>query len=333
MPAAPLLAGGAEKGFLRLSKFETNSAPGLRRRVFFVEVSVMRKLKSTLRRPGFMAGLTILFVAALSGVEAWAQNNLQLETIRKIRANSEPTFGTWVYLKDASITEMLAAEGLDWMIIDMEHTALDVEAVQSLIVPLKETKCVPIVRPPKKDEGVIDRLLDAGVLGILFPFIDSKKAAEQAVRAVKYPPRGIRGMGYSRAQRWGAKVEEAIKLSDEGTLVTLLVESKEGAANIDSILSVPGVDAVEIGTWDMSGSFGVPGQFEDERVKKARMRIEEACRRKNMPIISWALDEEQVAKAYHAGSRMISLAGDADFIWRGARRLLGEARRAASSVK
>ncbi len=230
----------------------------------------MPDLKNAMARPARMVGLIFLCVAALSVVGARAQNDLQLETIRKIRANREPTFGTWVYLKDPSITEMLAAEGLDWMIIDMEHTLLSVEAVQSLIVPLKYTKCVPIVRLPKMDEGVIDRLLDAGVLGILFPFIDSRKAAERAVRAVKYPPRGVRGMGYSRAQMWGAKVDETIRLADEGTLVALLVESKEGAANIDSILGVPGVDAVEIGTWDMSGSFGVPGKFEDERVQTGK---------------------------------------------------------------
>jgi 2-keto-3-deoxy-L-rhamnonate aldolase RhmA len=293
----------------------------------------MPDLKNAMARPAGMAGLIFLSVAALSVVGARAQNDLQLETIRKIRANREPTFGTWVYLRDPAITEMLAAEGFDWLIIDMEHTPLSVEAVQSLIVPLTSTKCVPIVRLPKMDEGVIDRLLDAGVLGILFPFIDSRKAAERAVRAVKYPPRGVRGMGYSRAQMWGARVDEAIKRADEGTLVTLLVESKEGAAAIDSILGVPGVDAVEIGTWDMSGSFGVPGKFDDERVRRARTRIEEACRRKNIPIISWALDESQAAEAYRAGSRMISVAGDADFIWRGARKLLGEARRAASAAR
>jgi 2-keto-3-deoxy-L-rhamnonate aldolase RhmA len=184
----------------------------------------------------------------------------QLETIKRIK-NNESTFGAWIYLKDPAVTEMIAEAGYDWVIVNMEHGNLNEDLAQALIVPLKGTKCVPIVRVFSKDSDLIKKVLDTGALGIMVPQIDTKQDAEKVVRAVKYPPQGIRAMGYGRAERWGQKAESYYQQANDFTLVILTVESKEGISNIQEIVNVPGVDVVSPGTYDLSGSLGVPGQL------------------------------------------------------------------------
>src|SRR5581483_9831981 len=95
---------------------------------------------------------------------------MQLETIRRIK-NNEPTFGAWIYLKDPAVTEMIADAGYDWVIVNMEHGNLNEDLAQTLLVPLKGTKCVPIVRVFGKDPDLIKKVLDTGALGIMVPQI------------------------------------------------------------------------------------------------------------------------------------------------------------------
>ncbi len=242
------------------------------------------------------------------------QNEQQIETARKIRANQEPTFGTWVYLKDPAITEMLAHAGYDWVIIDMEHSNLDEDLVQSLVVPLIASKTVPIVRLPEVNQGLINKLLDTGVQGILVPFITSKQDAEDAVRYSKYPPQGNRGIGYGRSQGWGGRVQEYLEIANEAIVVGVIIETREALENVDEIVTVPGLDFVLAGTFDLSGALGVLGQFDHPRVAEAKKRIEEACKRNHVATVSWSLDQEGVSRAIKNGSNLITLAGDVDWL-------------------
>ncbi|MDA2925630.1 aldolase/citrate lyase family protein [Acidobacteria bacterium AH-259-G07] len=274
--------------------------------------------------PGLL-GIGLLMVASLQG-----QSDEQMEVVRKIRENREPTFGTWVYLKDPAITEMLADAGLDWMIIDMEHGNLNEDLVQSLVVPLKGTKCVPLVRIPELDRGIINKLLDTGVQGILVPFVYSKEDAQKAVRYAKYPPQGDRGIGYARAQGWGQKVQSYLGKANDAVLIGLIIETKEALDQIDEILEVPGIDFILPGTYDLSGALGVIGQFDHPLVLKAKEKIEKACKRKNIALASWAMGKEGIEKAIKEGSNFVALAGDVDWIGQGVGNLLKAAQEVTS---
>src|SRR6058998_988578 len=109
---------------------------------------------------------SILFLLSFTVLPLLGQNAQQLETIKKIK-NNEITFGTWVYLKDPTITELMARAGFDWLILDMEHGVMNEEMIQSLIMPLNGSKCVPIVRPWKNDVDVIGKVIDTGAMGII----------------------------------------------------------------------------------------------------------------------------------------------------------------------
>ena len=261
-----------------------------------------------------------------------AQSSEQMEIVQKIRDNKEPTFGTWLYLKDPAIPEMFADEGFEWFLIDMEHGNLDEDMIQTLILPLKNSGCVPLVRVPKNDRHQINKLLDVGIMGVMFPWVDTKEDAERAVKSVKYPPLGYRGMGYARAQGWGARWNEYVADANESTLVILIIESKEGVENVDEIVEVPGIDAILTGTWDLAGNLGLIGQFDHPKVLEGKDKIQQACARKNIAFISWASDEKSIRDAIAEGSNMVALEGDVDVIWGSARRLMRDARRATGKA-
>ena len=267
----------------------------------------------------------LLWVTSAAFALAQAQNQMQLETIKKIRRN-ELTFGTWIYLKDPAITEMMSHSGFDWMIIDMEHGILNEDLVQSLIVPLIDTKCVPLVKIYKNDLDIINKVLDTGIQGIVVHMVSTKEDAEKAVKACKYPPLGRRDMGYARAQGWGQKEKQYLKIANDAMVVVIIIETKEGVQNIDEILEVPGIDVVAVGEFDLSAALGVLGQIDNPLVLNATRRVEEACKKKNINFASWANDKAEIEEAIKRGSNFVELAGDADLIWRGSESLLKAAR-------
>jgi 2-keto-3-deoxy-L-rhamnonate aldolase RhmA len=259
------------------------------------------------------------------------QTTMQLEIIKRIKHN-QPTFGAWIYLKDPAVTEMIAEAGCDWVIINMEHGNLNEDLAQSLIVPLKGTGCVPIVRVFGKDPDLIKKVLDTGAMGIMVPQIDTKQDAERVVKAVKYPPLGTRAMGYGRAERWG-QAECYYRQANDFTLVILTIESKEGISNIQKIVNVPGVDVVSPGTYDLSGSLGVPGQFDHPRVERAKRTLMEACRKKNMNMGTDADTSQAIRAKLKEGWRFLAVTEDTRLIWQGAENILVEAKKSTASME
>jgi 2-keto-3-deoxy-L-rhamnonate aldolase RhmA len=252
------------------------------------------------------------------------QTSKQLDIIKRIKSN-QLTFGAWIYLKDPAVTEMIAEAGYDWVIINMEHGNLNEDLAQALIVPLKGTGCVPIVRVFGKDPDLIKKVLDTGALGIMVPQIETRQDAEKVVKAVKYPPEGTRAMGYGRAERWGQD-ESYYQRANAFTLVILTVESKEGINNIDEIVGVRGVDVVSPGTYDLSGSLGVPGEFDHPQVIAAKRRLMDACKKKNVNMGTDASTGSAIQAKLKEGWRFLAVAEDTRLIWQGAHHILAEAK-------
>ena len=177
---------------------------------------------------------------------------------------------------------LLARAGADYVFIDMEHSSFSMREVAGLIDGAHGARVPIVVRPPAVERGYIGRLLDLGADGIFAPRISSAADAATAVRFMKYPPVGERGdSGTIFMARPGSA--EAAKAANENTVLVALVETHEGAKNIDEICETSGVDAVSIGHADLSLSLGVPGDRESRRYQHAEERIVESCRRHNMP--------------------------------------------------
>jgi 2-dehydro-3-deoxyglucarate aldolase len=193
------------------------------------------------------------------------------------------TIGSWIMMGHPMSIEVLALAGFEWLVIDIEHTPIDLETVQSLIRTIQASDMKALVRVSKNEEVIIKRVLDIGADGIIVPMVNSKEDAKRAVNYAKYPPIGKRGVGLFRATRYGMKFEEYKKWVDDELVIIAQIEHIDAVNNIDEILQVEGIDGTIIGPYDLSGSMGYPGEFEREDVKDAVQKVLDRCKAFNIP--------------------------------------------------
>lgn len=197
--------------------------------------------------------------------------------------NNELTIGSWIMLGNSTSVEVMAIAGFDWLVIDLEHTSIDLETTQSLITIIQSQNIKALVRVSKNEEVIIKKVLDMGADGIIVPMVCSKKDAIQAVQYAKYPPYGKRGVGLYRASGYGTKFDEYKKWVEEELVVIVQIEHKDAVKNIDDIVQVEGIDGTIIGPYDLSGSMGCPGDFEKEDVQNAVQKVLDRCQEYNIP--------------------------------------------------
>jgi len=181
--------------------------------------------------------------------------------------------GTWITLAHPAIAEIFSNAGFDWLTIDMEHSVIDLFDAENLIRTANLSGSIPLVRLPSNDEVIIKRILDAGSSGIIIPQINSEEELVRAIKATKYAPDGIRGAGLARAQSYGEDFDGYKSIVDNDMLIIAQIEDKKALENLDSILSVPQLDAIIIGPYDLSASMGKAGQLDDKEVAEAIDKI------------------------------------------------------------
>lgn len=196
---------------------------------------------------------------------------------------SELTIGSWVTLGHPSIAEIMASAGFDWLVLDMEHSVLELSEVQAIIQVLDAKQCPAIVRLTSNHPDQIKRVMDAGATGVMVPMIKSAADAKAAVDGVYYPPRGQRGVGLARAQGYGASFPAYRAWLEDNAVIVVMIEHVDAVKAIDEILAVPGIDAYIIGPYDLSGSMGRPGDLNHPDVQAAIAQVLEAGRRAGKP--------------------------------------------------
>ncbi|GJL75118.1 HpcH/HpaI aldolase/citrate lyase family protein [Nitrosomonas sp.] len=196
---------------------------------------------------------------------------------------SAVTIGSWITLGHTAIAEIMATAGFDWLVLDMEHSVLELSEVQTIIQVLDARQCPAIVRLTSNHPDQIKRVMDAGATGVMVPMIKSAADAKAAIDAVYYPPRGQRGVGLARAQGFGASFPAYQQWLEHNAVIVVMIEHIDAVNAIDSILSVPGIDAYIIGPYDLSGSMGRPGELNHPDVQTAIARILEAGQRAQKP--------------------------------------------------
>jgi 4-hydroxy-2-oxoheptanedioate aldolase len=185
-------------------------------------------------------------------------------------AGDRPQIGMWVASANAYCAEICAGAGLDWLLIDGEHAPNDLRSILGQLQAVAAYPVTPVVRPPHADPALLKQLLDIGVRNLLIPMVDTVEQAEAVVRAVRYPPRGMRGVGsaLARASAWNRETGY-LQGADAGITLIVQVESRRGLAALDGIAAVDGVDAVFLGPSDLAASFGYLGQQEHPEVVDA----------------------------------------------------------------
>jgi len=200
-----------------------------------------------------------------------------MQSLKSKLLNKELTIGSWITLGHPAIAEIMAKAGFDWLTVDMEHSAITLHQAHHLIQVIELAGCAPLVRVGVNDANLIKRVMDAGAHGVIVPMVNTREEAERAVSAVKYPPFGNRGVGLARAQGYGASFETYKEWVEKESVVIVQVEHIDAVNNLEDILSVNGVDAFIIGPYDLSGSLGVPGDFEHPDVVKALKRVQQVA--------------------------------------------------------
>jgi 2-keto-3-deoxy-L-rhamnonate aldolase RhmA len=194
----------------------------------------------------------------------------------------EPLVGSIVTMPLASVAEIVADAGFDWLWIDMEHGPLELQNVEAIL--RARGSAAGIVRAPANDPVWIKRILDTGADGVILPHVSSAAEAQAAVAAAYYPPRGRRSFGVSRAHGYGPRMSEYLGSSADETTVIVQIESGRAVESIDAILATDGVDAAVIGPFDLSGSLGHLGDITHPEVAAAIDAVAAAGRRRGVPV-------------------------------------------------
>ena len=177
------------------------------------------------------------------------------KTREKLNAG-QAALGTIMGLGSPNLAELLSNVGLDYLVIETEHNGLDSAEIEHMLMAIKGTETIPIVRVPSHDYVFIQRALDMGAMGILVPMLKTAAEVEKIVAATRYPPHGTRGWGPMRASKYTLDDDDYIKRANDNILVTGLLETKEAVENLEEITSVPGLDALYLGMWDLCFSMG-----------------------------------------------------------------------------
>ena len=170
--------------------------------------------------------------------------------------------GMWVCSGSTVNVEICVGAGMDWLLIDGEHAPLSLDSIQAQLQVVAAYPVTPLVRVPAVDRVLIKQYLDLGAQNLLVPMVNNAEDAAEAVRAVRYPPAGVRGVGsaLSRGARWNRVPNYLGRANDELVSLTVQIESAEAVANVEEILATEGVDAIFIGPSDLAASMGVLGQ-------------------------------------------------------------------------
>jgi len=225
--------------------------------------------------------------------------------------------GMFVCQPSFDIAELYSKLGFDWELFDMEHGSIGFDVLPWLLASASG-ESTPLVRVPWNDPTYVKLALDAGAQGIMFPQVNSKEEAEKAVKACKYPPKGIRGVGPRRASLYYTKFQEYMKAADDEVMVIAQIETREAVEKIDEILSVEGVDSAFIGPADLSVSMGYLTSFPklEEEVLNAILKVRDSCRDNNVAPGIWGGSVEKVNRFIEEGFQFIALGEEMDYLAR-----------------
>jgi 4-hydroxy-2-oxoheptanedioate aldolase len=240
-------------------------------------------------------------------VTAYPPNHL-----KRLLAERKPALGYWLSTNSLVVTELAAGAGWDWLLLDMEHTLLDVETVERHLLAARHANSVAefAVRIPSIDPVLVKRLLDAGVRSFMFPFVQTLEEATLAATSTRYPPAGIRGFaGGTRANHYGRDLGDYLKTYADDICVIIQIESPQAVANIPAYGQIDGIDAMLIGANDLAANMGHLG---DTRHSDVVTAVESAGRAimATGKAAGFQFFDERAAPLISLGFTLAAVAGD-----------------------
>ncbi|MCK4803794.1 MAG: aldolase [Spirochaetes bacterium] len=233
--------------------------------------------------------------------------------IRNFRQKLKDDFVLGVFSKtsDPAFIEIMGHSGIDFVIIDLEHSPNSVQTVQSLIRAAEVAKIFPVVRVKEDNSSIIGEVLDIGAGGIQVPQINDSEMAEEIIRLSRFSPEGMRGVcRFVRAADYSSMDRFRYFKEANETVIILQLEGEEAIRNIDGILDVPGADIIFVGPYDLSQSLGVPGEIDHPVVVEKMKEIVEKSIQKGAAVGTFVDTIENAEKWRELGVKYISYSVD-----------------------
>ena len=226
----------------------------------------------------------------------------------------EPSVGAWLSLGNVHVAEMIANAGFDWICVDLQHGLIEYGDLLRMLPAISTTETTPLVRVASNNLPEINKVLDAGAMGVIVPLVNTAEQAAAAVSACLYPPDGTRSFGPTRAAMWGGRgyAQEA-----NGQIACIvMVETQEGLDNLDAIVATPHLGGVYVGPADLALSLGLParGDVDEPRHLAAVQRILDACKRQKVPAGIHTSSLEWAKRRLAMGFDFVTLSNDIGFM-------------------
>jgi 4-hydroxy-2-oxoheptanedioate aldolase len=243
----------------------------------------------------------------------------------RLTAAPRPLVGMWVCSGSPLVAEICAGSGLDWLLIDGEHSPNGLESLLSQLQAVHGYPITPVVRPPVADPVVIKQYLDIGVQNILLPMVDTPDQAAEVARAVSYPPTGNRGVGsaLARASRWN-RIEGYLPRARNTLSVFVQIESVSAVENIEAIASTEGIDGIFVGPSDLAASMGVLGQQDHPDVVQAVLHCLRVANRTGTKVGLNAFAPALARRYLDAGADFALVGADVQLLARGSEQLAAD---------
>ncbi len=237
------------------------------------------------------------------------------KTLELLKQN-KTVIGFIVTIPSYDIAELLSRIGFDYLFFDLEHGSIGFEMLPWLLAAASGGEATPLVRIPWNDPVYAKLALDRGAQGIIVPQVDTKEDAEKAVKACKYPPEGIRGIGPRRSSLYYTDFVDYVKHANEEVMVMPLIESITAVNNIEEIVSVKGVSALGLGPDDLSASMGYTYSLpkREKPVLEAIDKVLEAGRKHSIPVAMPGGGVEGTREWIRKGCRMVHFGEDTDYM-------------------
>ncbi|MGP5397599.1 HpcH/HpaI aldolase family protein [Arthrobacter rhombi] len=236
-----------------------------------------------------------------------------------------PLAGIWICSASPVVAEICAGAGFDWVFIDAEHSPNSPETVLAQLQAVRGYPVIPVVRPAVNDTVLIKQYLDIGAQTLIIPMVHTVEDAQAAVAAVRYPPRGVRGVGsaLARSARWNRIPGYLERASDTITLI-VQIESAEAVANAAQIAEVEGVDGIFIGPSDLAASMGLIGQQGHRRVVEAVDATMARVKAAGKFVGVNAFGEKAALRYMDTGADFVGVGADVAVLARGTEALAGK---------
>lgn len=233
--------------------------------------------------------------------------------------SGEAVYGTWINLGSPVSAEIVGQAGFDWVLIDLEHGAVNDHVMYQQLQVLSASASAPLVRIDEITRPKVQRIMDAGAGGIMFPHVESPEEAAEAVKMMYYPPKGSRGMAKMvRATGFGLNSENYITQLEDHLVGIVQIETLDALKHVDKIAAAPDVDVLFVGPSDLSLAMGIFGQLNHPAYQKAIRDVAAAAKKHGKATGVLLLDIQEQDMYFQLGYRFLACGADSSFVVKGA---------------